>query len=119
MADGVHIVLVELTTVCISEVTHGVWRVALGHFASVVLSRCHIVEGVVGGLPFEDDHIGGAIVNSVRVSWSAGHWGNQTGNQTLKHNYWGGNESIGRHVMCLQSGSMRREEEHREEWSLY
>lgn len=87
VADGVHIVLVELTTACISEVARVVWRPALGHFASVVLSRCHIVESVVGGLPVEDDHIAGATVNCLRISWSAGDWWKGTESQTLKHNY--------------------------------
>lgn len=91
VADGVHVVLVELTTACICEVARVVWRPALCHFASVVLSRCHIVEGVVGGLPVEDDHIAGATVNCLRVSWSAGDWWKETENQTLEHNNWGGN----------------------------
>lgn len=74
MADGVHVVLVELTAACVCEVTHVVWSPALGHFAGVVLGRRHVVEGVVGGLPIEDDHVAGAIVNGLRVRWSAGDW---------------------------------------------
>lgn len=90
VADGVHVVLVELTAACVGEVTYVVWGPALGHFACAVFSRRHIVEGVVGGLPVEDDHIAGAIVNSLRKSWSAGDCGNETGNQTLMYSYWVG-----------------------------
>lgn len=76
-ADGVHGVLVVLTAARISEVTRVVWRPALGHLASAVHSRCHIVEGVVGGLPAIDDHIAGAIVKGLRMSRSTGDWGTE------------------------------------------
>lgn len=69
-ADGVHTVLVELTAACVCEVTHVVWCPALSLFARVVHSCGHIVEGVVGGLPAEDDHTAGAVVNGGRISWS-------------------------------------------------
>lgn len=81
VADGVHVVLVELAAACVGEETHVVWGPALGHLASAVFSRCHIVEGVVGELPFKDDHIAGAIVNSLRKSWSTGDWGKKQGNR--------------------------------------
>lgn len=74
VADGVHVVLVELTAARVCEVTHVVRSPALGHFAGVVLGRRHVVEGVVGGLPVEDDHVAGAVVNGLRVRWSAGDW---------------------------------------------
>lgn len=89
VADSVHVVLVELTTACICEVACVVWRPALCHFASVVLSRCHVVEGVVGGLPVEDDHVAGATVNCLRVNWSAGDWWKETENQ-LPGREWSG-----------------------------
>ncbi len=79
-ADGVHAVLVVLTTACIGEVTCVVWRPALSHFARVVHGCCHIVEGVVGGLPAEDDHAARAIVNGVRVRWSTWDCGNEMEN---------------------------------------
>lgn len=85
-ADGVHTVLVELTTARISEVTHVIWRPALSHFASVVTSCCHIVLGVVGGLPAKDNHIAGAIVSGERISWGTGDWRNKTENSSLKQN---------------------------------
>lgn len=90
MADGVHVVLVELPAARVGEETHVVWGPALGHSARAVFSRCHIVEGVVGGLPVKDDHIAGAVVNSLRKSWSAGDCGNETRKRTLTHGYWGG-----------------------------
>ncbi len=77
-ADGVHSVRVELTTARVCEVTHVILRPALGCFASVVHSRCHIVRGVVGVLPAKHDHIAGAIMKGDGISWSTGDWGRET-----------------------------------------
>lgn len=74
VADRVHFVLVQLTAACVCEITHVVCGPALGHLSRVVLSRGHIVEGVVGGLPVEHNHIAGARVHCLRVSRSTGHW---------------------------------------------
>lgn len=71
-ADGIHVVLVELTAACVGKVAGVVCRLALCHFAVVVLGRGHVVEGVVGGLPVEDNHVAGAVVDGLRVCWSAG-----------------------------------------------
>lgn len=79
-ADGVHRVHVELTTARISEVTHVFWRPALSHFASVVHSCGHIVEGVVGWLPAKDNHIAGALMIGLRIGGRTGDWRNETVN---------------------------------------
>lgn len=82
-ADGVHSVRVQLTTACIREVTCVVCRPALGHLAGVVLSFGHIIEGVVGRLPAEDDHVAGAVTEGGRISRSTGHWRDES--YTLQH----------------------------------
>ena len=83
-ADGVHSERVVLPAARVGEQTRVVSRPALRLFASVVLGRSHIVVGVVGVLPAEDDHIAGATVSGLRKSWSTGDWGK--GIKTLKHN---------------------------------
>lgn len=74
VADGVHLVLVQLTTACVCEITHVVCGPALCHLSSVVFSCGHVVEGVVGGLPVEHNHIAGARVHCLRISRRTGHW---------------------------------------------
>lgn len=69
-ADGIYVVLVELTAARVGEVAGAVCRPALCHFASVVLGRGHVVEGVVGGLPVKDNHVAGAVVDGLWVCWS-------------------------------------------------
>lgn len=73
VADGVHFVLVQLTTACICEITHIVCGPALCDLSSVVLSCGHVVEGVVGGLPVKHNRIAGARVHCLRISRSTGH----------------------------------------------
>lgn len=74
VADGVHSVLVELTTAHISEVTRVVYCNTLSHFTSVVHSAGHIVVGVVGVLPVKFDYIAGTFVIGLSISWSTGDW---------------------------------------------
>lgn len=74
MADGVNVVLVQLTTARVREITHVVCGPALRHFSDVVLSRGHVVKGVVGGFPIKHNHIAGARVRCLRISWGTRHW---------------------------------------------
>ena len=69
---SVHSVRVELTAASVGEVTRVVQRPAFSHRAAVVLRRGHVVMGVVGGLPAEDDHVGGAFVRGPGVRRSTG-----------------------------------------------
>lgn len=81
VADGVHVVLVQLTAARVREITHVVCGPALRHLSGVVLGCGHVVECVVGGFPIKHNHIAGARVHCLRIGWSARHWG---GRQTVK-----------------------------------
>lgn len=71
-ADGVHVVLVDLTTANINELTRVAFGPALSHYAIAVHRLGHIVEGVVGGLPAEGDQVAGALVTGPKLSRSTG-----------------------------------------------
>lgn len=74
ICDGVHSVMVGLTTGHIGEVTCIIQCNTLSHFASVVHSRSHIVEGVDGLLPAKFHYIAGTFVTGLSISWSTGDW---------------------------------------------
>lgn len=73
IGDGIHSVLVGLTTGHISEVTCIIQCNTLSHFASVVHSRSHIVEDVDGLLPAKRHYIAGTFVTGLSISWGTGH----------------------------------------------
>lgn len=85
LTDGVHGVCVVLPAACVCEETHGVCRPALAGFASIIHCLCHVVEGVVGGFPGEDDHVAVAVMAGSRVSRSTGDCGNNPEDQMLEH----------------------------------
>lgn len=103
VADCIHFVHVDLTTARVGEETHAVHRPALYYLAVAVLSCCYIVEGVVGRLPVKHDHIAGAIVSSLRISWSAGDWRNEKESQTSMITG-DGIKAKGQYIMCQYSG---------------
>lgn len=90
-ADSIDVVLVELTAACVGEVAGVVGCPALCHFAGVVLSCGHVVEGVVGGLPVEDNYVAGAVVDGLRVCWCARDCMQSHTIILLKQSYLGGN----------------------------
>lgn len=66
-------VCVTLTTANVCEETSAVQGPAQDRFAFAVHSRRLVVDGVVGGLPAEYDHVRQAHMFRLRVSRSTGH----------------------------------------------